>query len=161
MTQNAVLRGLTSSLLGNMSLWWYLNQAAAQTRAGAPCWPRHLWIQKTRGDPGDWFLLESTGGPRRTRWLLLLPVTAEQPTRMSLLRVQGATESAMVCEGTGVSPQTGHETNASHKSPWFRAADPMLTPTAPPGDQLFCGERNHQYTGVDSIHLQLSLTVQL
>ena len=33
--------------------------------------------------------------------------TAEQLTLMSLLRVQGATESAVVCEGTGVSPHTG------------------------------------------------------
>ena len=95
-------------------------------------------------EPGSyWNLSGRTGGPRRARWLLPVPVTAELPTLMSLLRVQGAIESAVVCEGTGVSPQTGHETNASHKSPWFRAADPMLTPTAAPGDQLFCGERSH------------------
>ena len=124
----------------------------------------HFGSRKPAGtlEPGSyWSLSGRTRGLRRARWLLLVPVTAEQPTLMSLLRVQGATESAVVCEGTGVSPQTGHETNASHKSPQFRAADPMLTPTAAPGDQLFCGERSHQYMGVDSIDLQLSLTVQL
>ena len=64
-----------------------------------------------------WSLSRRTRGPRRALWLLLVPVTAEQPTLMSLLRVQGATESAVVCEGTGVSPHTGPETNAGHKSP--------------------------------------------
>ena len=100
-------------------------------------------------EPGSyWSLSGRTGGPRRAHWLLLVLVTAERPTLMSLLRVQGATESAVVCEGTGVSSQTGHETNAGHKESMVRAADPMLTPTAAPGDQLFCGERSHQYTGV-------------
>ena len=36
---------------------------------------------------------------------------------MSLLRVQGATESPVVCEGAGVSPHTGPETIAGLSSP--------------------------------------------
>ena len=46
--------------------------------------------------------------------------------------------------GQGSPPHTGPETIAGHKSPWFRAGDSVLTPTAAPGEQLFCGERNHQ-----------------
>ena len=66
--------------------------------------------ENPRGTPEPdsyWSLSGRTRGPRRTRWLLLVPVTAEWPTLMSLRRVQGATESAVVCEGTGVSPHTG------------------------------------------------------
>ena len=59
-------------------------------------------------EPGSyWSLRGRTRGPKRAPWLLLVPVTAEQLTLMSLLRVQGATESAVVCEGTGVCPHTG------------------------------------------------------
>ena len=66
--------------------------------------------ENPRGTPEPdsyWSLSGRTRGPRRTRWLLLVPVRAERPTLMSLLRVLGATESAVVCEGTGVSPHTG------------------------------------------------------
>ena len=57
-------------------------------------------------EPGSsWSLRGRTGGPRRAHWLLLVPATAKRPTLMSPLRVQGATESPAVCEGTG-SPHT-------------------------------------------------------
>ena len=86
-----------------------------------PCVGRGIFgSRKPMGtpEPGSyWNLSGRTGGPRRARWLLLVPVTAERPTLMSLLRVQGATESAVVCEGTGVSTHTGPETIASHSSP--------------------------------------------
>ena len=69
-------------------------------------------------EPGPyWSLSGRTGGPRRARWLLQVPVTVEWLTLMSLLRVQGAIESAVVCEGTAVSTHTGPETIASHSSP--------------------------------------------
>ena len=76
--------------------------------------------ENPRGTPEPrsyWSLSGRTGGPRRALWLLLVPVRAERPTLMSLLRVLGATESAVFCEGTGVSPHTGPETISGHHSP--------------------------------------------
>ena len=92
-------------------------------------------------EPGSyWSLRGRTGGPRRAIRLLPVLVTAEWPTLMSLLRVQGATDQLWSVRGQG-SPHT-QALIAGPKSPWLRAADPMLTPTAAPGDQLFCAERN-------------------
>ena len=62
-----------------------------------PCAGRDIsGSRKLAGTPepgSSWNLTGRTGGPRRARWLLLVPVTAERLTLMSLLRVQGATES--------------------------------------------------------------------
>ena len=86
-----------------------------------PCAGRGIFgSRKPTGTPepgSSWNLTGRTGGPRRARWLLLVPVTAERLTLMSLLRVQGATESPEVSEGTGVSPHTGPETIVGLSSP--------------------------------------------
>ena len=62
-----------------------------------PCAGRDIFgSRKLAGTPepgSSWSLSGRTRGPRRARWLLLVPVTAERLTLMSLLRVQGATES--------------------------------------------------------------------
>ena len=92
-------------------------------------------------EPGSsWSLSGRTGGLRSPRWLLLVPGQSTAAIVTSLLRVQGATEPPVVWESL-VSPHTGHENIAGHNSPWFRAADPMLTPTPAPGED---GDRNHQ-----------------
>ena len=57
-------------------------------------------------EPGSsWSLSGRTGGRRRARWLLLIPVRAEQPTLMSQLRVQGAPGLLWSLPGHG-SPHT-------------------------------------------------------
>ena len=95
-------------------------------------------------EPGSyWSLNGRTRGSRRARWLLLVPVTAEWPTLMSLLRVQGATDQLW-----SVRRQGSPHTQALKPLPvttvqGLRAAVWSLTAAPALGAKLASPQRNH------------------
>lgn len=82
-------------------------------------WPGGIFGSRKPTDPqslvlpgSEWLGLRTL----RARWLLLAPVRAERLTLMSLLRVQGATESPVVSGDMGLHTQA-YETIAGLSSP--------------------------------------------
>ena len=95
-------------------------------------------------EPGSyWSLRGRTGGPKRAIRLLPVPVTAEWPTLMSLLRVQGATDQLWSVRGQGSPHTQALKPLPVIRVQGLRAAVWSLTAAPALGAKLASPQRNH------------------
>ena len=95
-------------------------------------------------EPGSyWSLRGRTGGPRRAIRLLPVLVTAEWPTLMSLLRVQGATDQLWSVRGQGSPHTQALKPLPVIRVQGLRAAVWSLTAAPALGAKLASPQRNH------------------